>query len=245
MEAVSMRLMLNSIAAAWVVVTSTACSADRAAMPAAPSPGPSIELMGTPTGSFRVSGTVKERTAQGTRPLADAAVNLWVDRGRSGGYSYWWWSGKQIYSDTAGTFFFDRLPTSTAWFEAWKDGYVSQCAALPISVSGDGLTVEATLAKRDLAWVDVSAVPASTGGRIVAGRIVENTPDGVRPLAGAFVDFEPVMDWPAAATFSNGDGRYLLCGLSEGQIGVGSGNRVTYVPVPRGLVVDNFDIVLP
>jgi hypothetical protein len=236
---------MNRLVVVCVAAAASACNGSHTASPVAPSaPETSIVLVGTPTGSFVVSGTVSERTPQGTRPLADVGVNLWVDGGRFG-YSYWWWAKKPVYSDSTGNFAFDRLPPATAWFEAGKEGYVNQCAAPPISLGSEGTRVDATLVKRELAWVDVSAVPTSAPGRIVAGRIVENTPDGVRPVTGAFVDFEPVMDYPAATTYSNADGRYLLCGLSEGQIGVGLSNRVTYVTVPRGLVIDNFDIVLP
>ena len=229
-----------------VSLAAVACGGDRTSLPVAPSsPTSPIVLVGTPGGSFVISGRVVERTTRGTQPLPDTWVNLWVDQGRSG-YSYWWWSGKQYRSDDAGNFQFDRLPVSTAWLQAGKTGYVQQCALPAISLGSDASNLEVTLVPREQASVDVSSVPASVAGRIVAGRIVEKTADGVQPVAGAFVDFEPVMDYPAATTYSDANGRYLLCGLSEGQIGVGaSGNRVTYVSVPRGLAVDNFDIVLP
>src|SRR5262245_13465094 len=127
-----MQPVLARLAAICLAGAATACGGNQTSLPAAPSPQPAIQLVGTPTGSFRMSGRVMERTAQGARPLADAAVNLWVDQGRSG-YSYWWWSGKQIYSNATGDFELDRLPLSTGWLSVWKDGYVSQCAAPPFS----------------------------------------------------------------------------------------------------------------
>src|SRR5262249_27047045 len=105
--------------------------------------------------------------------------------------------------------------------------------------------LEVTLVARENVSVDKLSVPASVRGRIVTGRIVENTASGVQPVAGTFVDFEPVPDFPVATTYSDANGRYLLCGLSDGQIGVGlDSDRFTYVSVPRDQTSD-LDITLP
>jgi hypothetical protein len=190
-----------------------------------------------------MTGSVVERTPQGTRAVPDAGVNLWVDAGRYG-YSYWWANG-QVHSGADGSFQLPNLPAASGLLQVWKDGYVQQCAAPTVSLDTNP-TLEVALVARANISVDPRSVPASVPGRIVSGRIVENAPSGTQPVAGAFVDFEAVMDSPAATTYSDADGRYLLCGVTDGSIGVGFGNRVTYVTVPheQGLAV-SLDIVLP
>lgn len=191
-----------------------------------------------------MTGSAVERTPQGTRPVANASVNLWVDAGRYG-YSYWWANG-QVHSGADGSFQLPNLPAASGLLEVWKDGYAQQCAAPVVSLdTNPNLDVE--LVARANLIVDPQQVPASVPGRIVSGRILKNGPSGPEPVAGAFVDFEPIMDYVAAATYSAADGRYLLCGVTEGSIGVGAdGDNVKYVTVPRdqGLNV-SLDIVLP
>jgi hypothetical protein len=56
-------------------------------------------------------------------------------------------------------------------------------------------------------------------------------------VAGAAVDFEPFEDVPAAFTYTDGDGRFALCGLPENEkatLGVGSNGRVAYADIPPG-----------
>jgi len=190
-----------------------------------------------------MTGSVVERTPQGTRPLGDAAVNLWVDMGRYG-YSYWWANG-QVHSGADGSFQLPNLPAGKGLLQIWKDGYVQQCVAPTVSLdTNPNLAVE--LEARANLIVDPQQIPASAPGRVVSGRILENGPSGTQPVSGAFIDFEPIMDYVAASTYSAADGRYLLCGLTDGSIGVGAaGHSVTYVTVPsdQGLHV-NLDVVL-
>jgi hypothetical protein len=56
---------------------------------------------------------------------------------------------------------------------------------------------------------------AAPGFRSISGAILDV---GRRPLYGAFVDFEPVEDFPAAYTYSDSGGRYLLCGVPDGEM---------------------------
>ncbi len=217
--------------------TSTPPTAPSTTVGSNPLPGPTA-------GSYHVTGAVVERTPQGARTIADAGVNIWVDAGRYG-YSYWWANGP-VHSDAAGNFQLPNLPPAKGWLQAGKDGYVQQCA-LPVISLDSNANLEVALVARANLSADVASVPASAPGQIVAGRILENTASGTQPVAGAFIDFEPVMDYPAATTYSDADGRYLLCGVTAGQgasIGVGLGPRVTYVPVPPDQSL-NLDIVLP
>ena len=70
----------------------------------------------------------------------------------------------------------------------------------------------------------------------------------VSKVVGAVVDFEPLMDFPAAITFSDAAGRYLLCGVPDGRtvdilawLGI---QRVAWVSVPSGQST-GIDITLP
>ena len=62
----------------------------------------------------------------------------------------------------------------------------------------------------------------------------------------AFVDYEPVMDFPAAVTFTDGAGRYVLCGIpdaTEVSIGAAADGFFGYAQVPSGQT-DRVDIYL-
>ena len=194
-----------------------------------------------------LSGAVVETLGQGSRPLAGVSVNAWVQES-SFGYSYMWAHGPTT-TDHSEAFRLPGLPAGvTVQPQLWKDGVLATCAAPVVTVKSD-LHQDAQLVSRASVPVSPDALaPPAPGSRSVTGTIVENTADGPRPLAGVFVDFEPIMDFPAAVT-SNSDaaGRYMLFGLPDGQtvsIGAGLGNRVTYVNVAPGRTT-GVDIVLP
>ena len=92
----------------------------------------------------------------------------------------------------------------------------------------------------DLALVSKANLTASTtqsapGFRSVSGTIVEMT--SKQPIPGAFVDWEPLEDFPAAVTISDGAGRFALCGLPQDEtvkLGTSSGTRVAYANIPPG-----------
>jgi len=91
-------------------------------------------------------------------------------------------------------------------------------------------------------------VPAPAPGfRHITGVVYQNGADGRRPVAGAFVDFEVVEDFPAAISYTDAQGRFLLCGLPDGVTAdVGASlntERVAYVSVPPGQT--SIDIELP
>ena len=91
------------------------------------------------------------------------------------------------------------------------------------------------------------AIPLAPGFRFVSGVIFENTPTGKRPLPGVDVDYEPVMDSPAARTFTDANGRYLLCGIpadNSADIGAGFNGRAMYAMARPGQTT-GVDIVFP
>jgi hypothetical protein len=77
----------------------------------------------------------------------------------------------------------------------------------------------------------------SPGTRTVSGTVYLEA-NGIRtPATGAFVDFEPIEDFPAAVTVSDSQGRYLLCGLpstGSADLGAAAGGQVAYLTVPAG-----------
>ena len=77
----------------------------------------------------------------------------------------------------------------------------------------------------------------SPGTRVVSGTVFLETNGTQTPATGAFVDFEPTEDSPAAITKSDSQGRYLLCGLpstASAYLGAAAGGKVTYLTVPAG-----------
>jgi hypothetical protein len=185
-----------------------------------------------------VSGVVSETTSQGARPLDGVSVSAWIQQATFG-YSYMWANGG-LKTDAAGRYRLSGLAGgATARVQVWKDGYVQQCAAPMVTLNGDiNINVDVQLVSRaNLSASSASLPPPAAGTRSVSGVIFEMTAAGRQPIADAFVDFEPVMDFPAAITYSDASGRYLLCGLPDGQavdIGAGSNRRVAYVSVPPG-----------
>jgi hypothetical protein len=194
-----------------------------------------------PTGPFTISGAGTD----GDHPVVGANVNAFIIT-NGFGYSYMWAHGA-ILTDVTGHFRMTGVPTEAGvWLQAFKDGYVQQCAAPEVIVHGD-TTIDVGLVSK--ANVSASTIqPAAAGLRSVLGVIVEDTPTGKQPAAGAFVDFEPLEDFPAAVTNSDAGGRFLLCGLPQSdtvRLGASAGtSRVAYVNVPPDQTTD-VEITLP
>jgi hypothetical protein len=168
-------------------------------------------------------------------PVAAASVNAWVVDG-SFGYSWQYVHGfTPAVTDDGGHYQLTSLNANARiWLEASKGGYVQQCAATLVLSQGDA-TRDITLVSR--ANLTASPPPSAPGSRSVVGTVVEMTSDGTHPVAGVFVDFEPSEDVVAALTYTDGAGRFALCGLPENetaQLGAGLNRRVAYVDVPPG-----------
>src|SRR5262245_33300513 len=212
-----------------------------ASLPSAPTITPRI--VGGPTfpvGPYVASGAVTDAVG----PIAGANVNAFViTSGIS--YSYMYVHGPLL-SDGAGRYRMTDLPADARlWFQAYKDGYGQQCAAPSLTIDGD-LTMDlALVAKSNLTASASQAAPP--GLRWVSGTIVEITPTGKEPVAGAFVDFEPLEDLNVANTHSDAAGRFALCGLPQNDsvtLGAGLGGRVAYVKVAPGETT-GIEITLP
>jgi hypothetical protein len=191
------------------------------------------------SGPYAISGAVTENG----RSIAGANVNAFVDQGTLG-YSYMYVHGALV-TDGTGHYRMTGFPAGVRlWFQVYKDGYVQQCAAAPVTLQGDTAMDLALVSKVNLT---ASTTQSTPGLRSVSGTIVEMTPAGKQPLAAAFVDFEPLEDFAAAVTYSDGAGRFTLCNLPLDEtvkLGISSGARVVYANIPPGQTA-GVEITLP
>jgi len=240
-------LMVRGVVGAAVAMLGAGCSGDAPSTkgtatvsdPSTPvTPGPNRPPSPTP-GSYAITGLVQEAG----RPIPGVNVNAWVEEDGGFGYS-WWWAHGQLHADTAGRYSISGLPSGVhVWLQAFQDGYDQQCAVSVPTVRGD-TTVDIALVSRAVAAPTALSPP---GLRSVSGLVVLGTSGGQQSAAGAFVDFEPIMDFPAAITHADGAGRFALCGLPVNDtiwLGASSGSHVGYVPVPPGQS-NGVKIVLP
>ena len=230
---------------AAVVVLGAACSGD--ALVTTPvsvpisTPVPAVDTSRvSSSGTYTISGRVTERTATGDVASAGAYVNAWIQLGGYG-YAYWYVHGR-VAADDSGRFRLPSVPAgATAQLQVWKDGYVQQCAAPLVTIQSD-VRIDGQLVARDKLSASNPPVPGP-GFRNVSGVITESG----QPIADAFVDYEPIMDYVGAFTFTDKAGRFLLCGLPMNQtvtLGVGFEGRAVWVEVPPGQS-DGVQISLP
>jgi len=229
-------------------LTPTSPSAVAESSPSADDNGPNKDAPSPPRGNFTIRGIVTERlVGGGVRLMPGVNVNAWVDAGTMG-YSYGWANGGRR-SDGTGQYELSGLPGSAIVIvDAWIDGhgYVQQCAAPPTRMEAD-TTVDLQLVSRDNVSSTPDGIPLAPGFRFVSGVILENTPGGQRPVQGTMVDYEPVMDSPAARTFTDANGRYLICGMpadSPAVIGVAFKGVAKYATATPGQTT-GVDLVFP
>ena len=210
-------------------------------------PNTSLTLVPVPGGTRTLRGLVTERSASGSsRPLVRAGVNAWVNTDRMS-YSYWWWAMGAQYSGADGRYELSSLPENSMVIPgASKEGYAQPCAAPPMRMSAD-VEVDIELVPRTLVITSPESVINSPGFRSISGVIYEATSGGRRPVVDAFVDYEPYMDVPAATTYSDSNGRYLLCGIpmdEKASIAASAGSgRFVYTEVPAGQTTA--DLLIP
>ena len=129
-------------------------------------------------------------------------------------------------SDAAGRYTISGIPTEfqSFWVMASATGYPAQQCATVATVYGAEATQDVTLTLRDnIAVGNPSQPPHVPGTRTISGVVSEVTEAGRQPVEGAWVGFntgDSVNDQAvfAAWTFTDGSGRYLLCGLPETQL---------------------------
>jgi hypothetical protein len=190
-----------------------------------------------PGGLYSLTGTITERTLQGNRPMSGVNVNAWVQTPTIG-FAYMFAYGPRL-TDAQGRYELTNLPPgSRVRLQVFSQGYVQQCAVPEVEANLD-LVMDAQLVARANVSASPDSVPRSLPGfRTISGVVYDVTAQGRRPAPDAFVDYEPVFDSPAAITYTNAEGRFLLCGIPEAgasTIGASIGlGRVAYLTVPAG-----------
>jgi Carboxypeptidase regulatory-like domain len=245
MSSTTRNVITRLAAGASLALLAAGCGSGPASMPSAPTRVSYPGVFGpTPdpliSGPYTISGVVTESG----RPIAGANVNAFVNQGNFG-YSYMWAYGPLL-TDGGGRYRMTGLPAGVrVWFQVYKDGYVQQCAAAPVTLQGHMAMDLALVSKANLT---ASTTQSAPGFRSVSGTIVEMTSAGKQPVAGAFVDWEPLEDFPAAVTYSDGAGRFALCGLPQDEaVQLGASlvfGRIGYSNIPPSQTA-GVEITLP
>jgi hypothetical protein len=235
------RTLMHRVFSVLACVLGIACGGSQTVVPTAPTPPANDRV------TRSISGFVRETTPQGAKPVGGVTVFAWVELGAPGAGSL---SGIAGYStlagettDSSGHYILANVPDGAAvTLQLSKAGYVQQCAAPTVEVRADA-TLDLQLVARANISADPSGVaPVDRTPRVVSGVVFESTPSGRQPIAGAFVYFEPLLDFPAATTTTDANGRFFLCGISNTQyasFGASAGvNRVAYVPLTGSDVVE-------
>ena len=245
MSSIARNVITRLAVGASLALLATGCGSGPASVPSAPTTARTPGVFGpTPipvnNGPYAISGIVAESGG----PIAGAHVNAWVDQGNFG-YSYMYVHGALL-TDGGGRYRMTGLPVGVSvWLVVYKDGYVQQCATASVTLQGDMAMDLALVSKANLT---ASITQSAPGFRSVSGTIVEMTSAGKQPVAGAFVDWEPLEDFPAAVTYSDGAGRFALCGLPQDEtVRLGASfvfGRVGYANISPGQTA-GVEIMLP
>ena len=192
------RNFLNQAAALIAALLVFACGGDDSVSRQVAQPPPSL------TTNHVLSGIVMEASAG---PVAGASVNVWVEQAFSGFHF------GTIETDGQGRYKVSDLPDGFVLLYASKNGYSQPCAATA-TVSAD------TVLDIELVSDSTSQPPSKIASPTLSGVVFETTREGKRPVAGAGVAMEWFPDLPTARTKSDSAGRYLLCSLPTGPIGI-------------------------
>jgi hypothetical protein len=193
---------------------------------------------GLPFGTNSISGTVYALTPQGREPLVDADVNAWVEL-NGFGFSYWYGHGP-VRSGGDGHFTLPYLPDgAVVQVTAHKAGLTQQCASPQVTAAAGFQRVDAYLAPRESLLESRASLPAAAAGyRMISGVVYQGTGANRLPAEDVWVAYEPFMEIWAAVTFTDSEGRFLLCGIpEESAVWVGAwldAHRSEYVEVPAG-----------
>lgn len=197
---------------------------------------PSSTFLATPGVTHTITGTLTELGAQGQQPVAGARIDVFLYSSRRGGH----WMSDVTEAD--GRYELWGIPTDAiAVLYAGKadPGYVQPCVH-QLTVTSD--------TSQDIEIVPISAGGAAAGaaarrgtGPFVTGTVFALGPDGTRlPIPSAMVGLGGDMTPVTAATLTDADGRYVLCGVPHGtnEFGVtAQGYDIAKNPMPRTIDV--------
>jgi hypothetical protein len=191
-----------------IVLTTSACGG---------SPPPSVPAPAIPTGqgpsvaTSALSGVVSDSITPGGRPVAGAIVWSWYQADGSGRH------GGQSSTDAEGRY---RLVAPAGVFAilfADKPGYVQPCVAAANVAADTSLDIQLVPEAAAAAGMPPGLKVASP---IVSGVVFESTPQGRKPVAGARITAERILDLVTATTITDAEGRYMVCAIPPGSIGI-------------------------
>lgn len=209
--------MLKRLAAGWLLTLApSACSQNQPSIPTAPTAPTMSITQAMPT--VTVTGRILERVSG--QPIQGVQVSVLPRTG------YWTLFYPLALSDAAGRYTISGIPADfqSFWVMASATGYPAQQCATVATVYGAEATQDVTLTSRDNIAVGNSSLPPRIPGtRTISGVVSDVTEAGRQPIEGVWVYFDTgdrVNDQAvfAAWTFTDGSGRYLLCGLPETQL---------------------------
>ena len=198
---------MRYVVLAGVVALGSACGGESTVRaPSAPTALPASPVP-APAGPYKLSGFVYEATANGRRALPGVPLDV------SAEYQSW---PPQITSDTEGRYETSRPAGSAVKVAAEYAGYSQPCR-VGVVLNTD-TTVDVYLVPN--AVLATSGIPVSMPilEPTLFGRVVERTPDGLRPMAGVRVtaDFSGGSGWaPSATTVTEATGLFTLCGVTD------------------------------
>ena len=189
------------------------------------------------------SGLITERLPTGILPSEGAWVHALV---KPGGLAADYVTHAR--TDREGRYALARVPRG-AVVQLWvvKPGFVHQCAAPPLTVSGS-VVFNREIVVRGLAISSPASVMSAAGFRTISG-VIRRGPNHV-PEADLFVAYEPDPELYVASTYSDRDGRYALCGVPQDKKVViaayrGEDPNADWFEVPAGGSTDRADFDIP
>ena len=224
----------------FIVMSLSGCGNSESLVLPTPTATSPTSVPNTPAVQTKLSGTVYAASASGREPLAGAGIDVSAEFQSQSPFTF---------SDANGRFSFDALAGVRLKIVAGKPGFSQPCR---VPVNTGTLDHEVYLVSD--ATLSTAGVPSTMPLRdpVLRGRVVEQTGEGPRPVAGAAVvgDFSGGMGWsPSATTKTDADGRYLLCNADVTASGLGlmlwvtkSGYGDASIDVPNGQI--NVDIEL-
>jgi hypothetical protein len=166
-------------------------------------------------------------TAAGAIPDVDADIMLQPDTGWGDAYWYWPRLGTRLHSDSSGYFALKAVPPATIMVRAWVQArdYSQPCAAIFKSPNATVTQIQ-LFSEAEFDSVDAPRPTNATEPALI-GTIYETTPQGRKPVSGAYMmasypstdPYWEVNEIGVATTRSSREGHYYLCRLpSEFQI---------------------------
>jgi Carboxypeptidase regulatory-like domain len=191
-----------------VILTALACGGS----PPPSAPAPAVPTgQGTSAPMRTLSGVVSDSIPPGGRPVPGAIISTFYTAGSSGRH------GGDAATDAEGRYRVAAPDGVFALLTVDKAGYVQPCAATA-TVAGD-TTLDIQLVPDAAAAAGVPPGLRAVSPT-VSGVVFESTPEGRQPVAGARIVAERLLDLTMATTITDAAGRYLLCAIPQGSVGI-------------------------